>query len=167
MILINFGFGYTWLYFASLVFTGCLVTTQWVPGHHTCLYINEHYSVQCTVYCTLHCTPYYTINCTHTSKWLADLTFSLRINPSLPPVNCTWNHTVHSTEHCTVHFTVHYIVHCTVHYTLHYTLHKHQSGVLIWPYSRGTLSILPLVNFCWTLLCTTVHYTEHCTVQHS
>ena len=34
----NFGFCYTWLDFKSLVFTGCLDTTQWVHGNPTCLY---------------------------------------------------------------------------------------------------------------------------------
>ena len=62
----------------ALIFTRWLVMTQWVPGHPTCIYCTEHYTVHCTVQCTLHCT----INCTRTSEWLTELTFFLR-NTSL------------------------------------------------------------------------------------
>ena len=65
-----------WQWKFSLVFTGCIVTSHWVPGHPTHLPCTEQYSVHCTVHCILYCT----INCNQTSKWLAELTYLMRNN---------------------------------------------------------------------------------------
>ena len=80
------------------------------------------YSVQCSVHLSVQCTLYYIINCIKAYNLLADLTQSLRNNPSLTPVNCI-KHPLHSTKHYIVHFTVYYIVQWTLDilYTTLYT----------------------------------------------
>jgi hypothetical protein len=131
--MINFGFWYTWLYFASLVFTGWLVTTQWVHGHPTCIYIffisnSALYSVHCTVYtvqCTVYCTVHWTEH-SELSKCLAAIPCFLTYTP--PPPSC-FLYTIPNTTQCSllnhIQYTVLYTrftLYCTLHFTLYFSL---------------------------------------------
>ena len=46
---------------ASVVFTGWIFATPWVPGHPTHLYCTEQNTANCTVHCTVHCTLHSTV----------------------------------------------------------------------------------------------------------
>ena len=119
--MINFGFCYTWLYFASLVFTGWLVTTQWVHGHPTCIYFVKHCTVQCTLYSVLY-TALYTEH-SIASCQSASLTFLVSWN-TLPP-SC-FLYTIPYTTLCSllnhIQYTVLYTRFYTVLYTTFYTV---------------------------------------------
>jgi hypothetical protein len=121
VIMINFCFCYTWLYFASLVFTGWLVTTQWVHGHPTCIYFVKHCTVQCTLYSVLY-TALYTEH-SIASCQSASLQFLVSWR-TLPPPSC-FLYTISNTTQCSLLNHIQYPVlytrftlYCTLHFTL-------------------------------------------------
>ena len=130
--MINFGFSYTWLYFASLVFTGWLVTTPRVHGHPTQIYFVKHCTVHCTVYCILHCT----LNIAQQAVKVPCCNY-LFPDVHYPPscflytipntTQCSLlNHIQYTvlytrfTLYCTLHFT-HFTLHCPLHHSLYYS----------------------------------------------
>ena len=122
--MINFGFCYTWLYFASLVFTGWLVTTQWVHGHPTCIYFIKHCIVQCTLYSVLY-TALYTehskVSCQSTSLTFLVSWHTLPLHASsilYLTLHYALYWTIYSTLHCTLDFTLY----CTLYFTLYSSL---------------------------------------------
>ena len=118
VIMINFGFCYTWLYFASLVFTGWLVTTQWVHGHPTCIYFIKHCTVQCTLYSVLY-TALYTEH-SIASCQSASLTFLVSWR-TLPPLHAS--SILYLTLHYALYWTIYSTLYCTLDFTLYCTLH--------------------------------------------
>ncbi len=119
VIMINFGFCYTWLYFASLVFTGWLVTTQWVHGHPTCIYFIKHCTVQCTLYSVLY-TALYTEH-SIASCQSASLTFLVSWRTLPPPLHAS--SILYLTLHYALYWTIYSTLYCTLDFTLYCTLH--------------------------------------------
>ena len=125
--MINFGFCYTWLYFASMVFTGWLVTTQWLHGHPTCIYFVKHCTVQCTLYSVL-----YTALCTEhsiASCQSASLQFLPSFWHTLPHPPSWFLYTIPTTTQCSllnhIQYTVLYTrftLYCTLHFILYSSL---------------------------------------------
>ena len=142
VIMINFGFCYTWLYFASLIFTGWLVTTQWVYGHPTCIYFIKQCTVQCTLYSVLHTALYIDYNIASCQSASLTFLFSWLTLP-LPlhassilylTLHYAIYRTIDSTLYCTLYFTLHcpLHLHCSLHCPLHHSLYQSQSDWLIW-----------------------------------
>ena len=123
VIMINFGFCYTWLYFASLVFAGWLVTTQWVHGHPTYIYFIKHCTVQCTLYSVLY-TALYTEH-SIASCQSASLTFLVSWRTLPHPPSC-FLYTIPNNTLCSllnhILYTVLYTRFYTVLYTTFYTV---------------------------------------------
>ena len=124
--MINFGFCYTWLYFASLVFTGWLVTTQWVHGHPTCIYFIKHCTVLCTLYSVVYTALYTKHNIASCQSALLTFLVSWRTLP--PPPSC-FLYTIPNTTLFTllnhIQYTVLYTrftLYCTLHFTLYSSL---------------------------------------------
>ena len=132
-----------WQWNFTLVFTGCIVTSHWVPGHPTHLPCTEQYSAHCTVHCILYCT----INCNQTSKWLAELTYLMRNN--------------HFTASCILQLTLLYtvlniILHTVLYNKLYIVLYTVPYTLLYKDAGRGK-----------RYLKYTVYWTDQCTVNFS